>query len=110
MSAAVRPDPDAEPATPVATLYLHPGEIHVTALPTRLTTILGSCVSVCLFDARANVAEGERHIGTANVELARAALERQGIAIGAEDVGGLRGRKLVFAAPDGAAWVKVIGP
>jgi chemotaxis protein CheD len=167
MSAAVRPDPDADPATPVAALYLHPGEIHVTSQPTRLTTILGSCVSVCLFDARARVAgmnhfllprapatgdgstrygdiamdvlvarmltlgasrdrmiaklfgganvlrafgEGELHIGLANVELARAALERQSIAVGAEDVGGTRGRKLVFDAPDGAAWVKVIGP
>jgi len=167
MSAAVQSDPDAEPTPPVAALYLHPGDVHVTVRPTQLTTILGSCVSVCLFDARARVAgmnhfllprapenavastrygdvamdvlvarmlslgasrdrmiaklfgganvlrafgEGELHIGLANVELARLALERQGIAVGAEDVGGPRGRKLVFVAPDGAAWVRVIGP
>jgi chemotaxis protein CheD len=147
--------------------YIHPGEVYVTDRPSRLTTILGSCVSVCLFDADfqvaglnhfllphtpatsetstrygdvamdvlvgrllalgatrqrlvaklfggANVlhafADDARHIGAANVELARALLARQNIPIGAEDVGGTRGRKLVFCAPDGAAWVKVLGP
>ena len=147
--------------------YLHPGDIHALAQPSRVTTILGSCVSVCLFErdgtvggmnhfllpsaptpassstrygdcavdvlvkrllalgasrerliakvfGGANVlhafAEGSRHIGAANVEMARKALARHGIPIGAEDVGGTRGRKLVFSAPDGAAWVKVLGP
>jgi chemotaxis protein CheD len=147
--------------------YLHPGEVHGIAQPSRVTTILGSCVSVCLFErdgvlggmnhfllpsaptvaaastrygdcavdvlvkrllalgatrerliakvfGGANVlhafAEGSRHIGAANVEMARVALARHGIPIGAEDVGGTRGRKLVFSAPDGAAWVKVLGP
>lgn len=147
--------------------YLLPGEVHAISQPSRVTTILGSCVSVCLFErggqfggmnhfllpsapfasqastrygdcavdvlvkrllalgaARerliaklfggANVlhafADGTRHIGAANVEMARDALLRHGISIGAEDVGGTRGRKLVFSAPDGAAWVKVVGP
>jgi chemotaxis protein CheD len=39
--------------------YLHPGQMHATKEPTIITTILGSCVSVCLFDA-------DRRIGGAN--------------------------------------------
>jgi chemotaxis protein CheD len=54
--------------------------------------------------------EGVRHIGAANVEAARAALAGYGIPICAEDVGGTRGRKLMFSAHDGAAWVKVLRP
>ena len=147
--------------------YLHPGGVHAIARPSRVTTILGSCVAVCLYDrvgslgglnhfllpsatsdtdastrygdcavdvlvrrlvalgaaperlvakvfGGANVlhafADGSRHIGQANVEMAHVALARHGIPIGAEDVGGTRGRKLVFSAPDGAAWVEVLGP
>lgn len=167
MSAALLPDSAPGQAAGVAAAYLHPGDVFVTSDPTRVTTILGSCVSVCLFDERAGVAgmnhfllprasasaeasprygdvamsvliarllargasrdriiaklfgganvlrafaEGERHIGTANVDLARATLEQYGIPICAEDIGGTRGRKLVFSAPDGAAWVKAVGP
>ena len=165
MSAAMRPE--SWPRRAYVETYLHPGEVQATAKPTRVTTILGSCVSVCLFERSgelgginhfllpsahtpaastmrygdcavdvlvkrlialgatperliakvfggANVlhafAEGTRHIGAANVDMARAALARHGIPIGAEDVGGTRGRKLVFSAPDGAAWIKVLGP
>jgi len=35
--------------------YLQPGQLHVTPTPTVITTILGSCVSVCLFDVRTRV-------------------------------------------------------
>jgi chemotaxis protein CheD len=31
-------------------VYLHPGEVVASATPLALTTILGSCVGVCLFD------------------------------------------------------------
>jgi chemotaxis protein CheD len=31
-------------------LYLHPGAVAVAAEPSAVTTILGSCVSVCLYD------------------------------------------------------------
>jgi len=31
-------------------VYLHPGQIFATADPAVVTTILGSCVAVCLFD------------------------------------------------------------
>jgi len=31
-------------------IYLHPGQLVVAVTPTVITTILGSCVSVCLWD------------------------------------------------------------
>jgi chemotaxis protein CheD len=31
-------------------LYLHLGHLHAASVPTTVTTILGSCVSVCLYD------------------------------------------------------------
>ena len=31
-------------------LYLHPGQLTASAQPTVVTTILGSCVAVCLWD------------------------------------------------------------
>jgi len=40
---------------PRAATYLHPGDLAVAVQPTAITTILGSCVGVCLFDARAGV-------------------------------------------------------
>jgi chemotaxis protein CheD len=165
MSAAARPEHRA--GYNYHETYLHPGEVRAVSKPTRVTTILGSCVSVCISErggeigginhfllptantvagstmrygdcavdvlvnrlvalgakperltakifGGANVlhafAEGTRHIGAANVEMARKALARHGIPISAEDVGGTRGRKLVFSVPDGAVWVKVLGP
>jgi len=35
--------------------YLHPGQILIATEPTAVTTILGSCVSVCLYDAKRRV-------------------------------------------------------
>ncbi len=39
----------------MGTLYLYPGRLHVDANAVRITTILGSCVSVGLWDARQGV-------------------------------------------------------
>jgi chemotaxis protein CheD len=33
-----------------AKVYLHPGQLFVAAQPSAITTILGSCVSLCLWD------------------------------------------------------------
>ena len=33
-------------------VYLLPGELHASAEPCQIRTILGSCVSICLWDAR----------------------------------------------------------
>jgi len=35
--------------------FLHPGEYYVTREPILISTLLGSCVSVCLFDPEAHV-------------------------------------------------------
>jgi chemotaxis protein CheD len=53
----VRPEPlSSEPAQDALperlSVYLQPGQIHVAAQPTTITTILASCVAVCLFDPR----------------------------------------------------------
>jgi chemotaxis protein CheD len=150
----------------VIEVYLHPGDVFASARPAVVTTILGSCVSVCLTElgtgiggvnhfllaqqrtgenpsprygssaidmlinrvialgasrqklsamvfGGANVLhafqEGVRHIGFANVEIARSLLAQRGIPICAEDVGGTRGRRLVFRAQDGNASVRRLG-
>jgi chemotaxis protein CheD len=37
-------------------LYVHAGDVLTVTEPTRIVTILGSCVSVCLYDPEADVA------------------------------------------------------
>ena len=51
MSAA----PLAEAAVARERVYLHPGHSFVATAPTLVTTILGSCVSVCLWDEERRV-------------------------------------------------------
>ncbi|MEP6999100.1 MAG: chemotaxis protein CheD [bacterium] len=41
-------------------VYLHPGDVYASARPTIVTTILGSCVSVCISD-RASAIGGLNH-------------------------------------------------
>jgi chemotaxis protein CheD len=44
-------EPRATALSPVtARVYLAPGRLHATAEPVQVTTILGSCVAVCLWD------------------------------------------------------------
>lgn len=144
-------------------IYLHPGQFYAAGEGCVVTTILGSCVAVCLCDRHArigginhfllpissnnephshrfgdvavieliakvtalgadpkrlqaklfggaNVIEAfrdrENHLGTQNVRIARALLESAGVPVINEDVGGQRGRKLIFQTDDGAAWIK----
>jgi len=146
-----------------STIYLHPGQIFASAEPCAVTTILGSCVAVCLWDPHlrvgganhfllpdwagnghssarfGNVAierliekvvalggkrenlqaklfggacvieafrDRENHLGMKNVQVARRLLEKGGIPVIAEDVGGRQGRKLIFHVNDGTAWVR----
>jgi chemotaxis protein CheD len=49
MSAMVRYE-----ITPV--VHLHPGQIYIASEPATVTTILGSCVAVCLWDPYARIA------------------------------------------------------
>ena len=47
---AVMQEPGTDAAPARAQVYLHPGHLHSAHAPTTITTILGSCVSVCLYD------------------------------------------------------------
>lgn len=49
------PAPDAGPAPSQRRVYLAPGRLFVSAEPVQVTTILGSCVAVCLWDPDARV-------------------------------------------------------
>jgi chemotaxis protein CheD len=148
-----------------STTYLHPGRLFVSPDPVAVTTILGSCVAVCLFDPvarvggvshhvlhhgpedatdslrfgsvavpelieqvlgigakreklRAKLFGGARvlgpgkktglHLGAKNVEVARQLLSAFVIPVVAEDVGGQRGRKLIFHTEGGRAWVRTV--
>lgn len=151
------------PASPGQSAYLLPGQLFVSAENCTVTTILGSCVSVCLWDPAAQIGginhfllpafngEGlasarfgtiaikelldqlarlgsqkrnllakvfggacvleafrdrQHHLGMQNVEVARAMLEAESIPLVSQDIGGQRGRKLIFHTADGTAWVK----
>jgi chemotaxis protein CheD len=51
MTTAAEPQVETNPAQ----AYLHPGQIFASAEPTLVTTILGSCVAVCLWDPSTGV-------------------------------------------------------
>ncbi len=143
-------------------LFVHPGQVVASATPGVFITILGTCVSVCLFDAKVRVgginhfllpygvglegsaarygnvamerllsevlalgasksrlqakvfggmtgslpASNPRNLGASNVAFALQSLEQERIPVVARDVGGERGRKLIFQSQDGTAWVK----
>jgi chemotaxis protein CheD len=42
----------ADAAVPPAQVFVMPGTLHCAARPTVMTTILGSCVAICLWDRR----------------------------------------------------------
>jgi chemotaxis protein CheD len=161
------PMPPSATATEVSrsAVYLQPGQILLSTEPVKATTILGSCVAVCLWDRRlrlggvnhyllphrlgngqlsprfGNVAiqqlvdglaelgsqrrnleakifggagmfrahrDRDDHLGAKNVDLARSLLREHGIPLVAEDVGGRRGRKLIFHTDSGDAWVRPV--
>jgi len=144
-------------------IYLHPGQLYASGECSMVTTILGSCVALCLWDplkrigginhfllplagsdmtnsprfgaiavptlikkvlylgadpkrlqaklfGGANVIDAFRdrdnHLGLQNVRIARELLEAEAIPVVGEDVGGHKGRKLIFLTDDGSAWVK----
>jgi chemotaxis protein CheD len=145
-------------------VYLQPGQLVASAEPTRVTTILGSCIAVCLWDPAIGVggmnhylmpfrtgdrdasdrfgsvaiprlierlmelgarqprlvakvfggacvigkAQRDDHLGLQNARLAFEVLSQAGIPVEAQDVGGNRGRKLIFHTDDGSAWLKLL--
>jgi chemotaxis protein CheD len=141
--------------------FLQPGQLLVCETPTAITTILGSCVAVCMWDptrriggmnhfmlpmasagaaasprfgvvameelvaglrargarlpflqariyggacmfAHMNPAAGHKHLGAQNVDLALDFVGRRGIELVDVEVGGNRGRKLVFHTDEGS--------
>lgn len=152
------------PTTPPRQLYLQPGQVFASADPALITTVLGSCVCVCLWDPRHGAGganhyllpervgaehslrfghaameelveqmegvgaprrllqakvfggasvirsfeRGNGHLGERNLEVARRFLERERIPVVAEDVGGRRGRKLLFDTCTGMVSVKLL--
>lgn len=130
--------------------FMKPGFIYLTTDPTTISTVLGSGVSVCIYDKTlrsagmnhflypetfdrsnatprfGNIATAHlirmmlengssrknmealvfggafnkeissRNIGSENIRVAQKILDREGILISSEDVGGLKGRKIVF--------------
>ena len=145
--------------------YLHPGRMLAAAEPHVVTTILGSCVAVCLWDQRRGIGglnhyllpyraandersgrfgnaairellerllviggrrrdliakvfggacvmaifrEGGGDLGTKNARMAFQTLEREGIPIVGNDVGGVRGRRLIFQTDDGETRVQLL--
>lgn len=141
--------------------YLIPGKLFAAAQPFAITTILGSAVSLCLWDSAlgigganhvmlsdgpadsdnanryANVAHPallqklvdmgaeiktleakvfggalpnctfgneKNHMGDLNVQATMEFLRSKGIRVAQSEVGGTRGRKLVFQTDDGRAW------
>lgn len=145
--------------------YLHPGQLLISQTPCKVTTILGTCVSVCLFDplerwggmnhfmlpyriegklastqfgcssTASLIREFVRlgcqlqrltaklfggatmHIrpergwllGDENVAVAEEVLKQHGITVVGRDVGGVRGRKLVYRTHDGQCDVIYLG-
>jgi chemotaxis protein CheD len=61
----------------------------------------GACV-VAAFRGR------EEHLGTKNADLALRTLRQEGIPVVADDVGGRRGRKVIFQTDTGVALVRLI--
>ena len=45
----------AAPAAELRNIYLHPGQIATSATPCMISTILGSCVAVCLWDEETGI-------------------------------------------------------
>lgn len=154
---------DAVDEGPRPTVYVHAGQLFASPIGTDVTTILGSCVAICLWDAaigiggmnhymlsfdRGTVSPSLRHgkhateellltlsrfgavrgrlqakvfggacilpsfqqgssdLGQKNIDLARALLLAERIPIVGGDVGGPRGRKLIFSTDSGEARVK----
>ena len=145
--------------------YVQPGQMVLSAEPSTLSTILGSCVAVCVWDrvtgtggmnhfllpsrpgtaaaslrfgdvavpdlvakllalgarreqvdakvfggARVldSMGDGADHLGLRNAETAVDLLRREGIPVIGGDIGGRRGRRVLFDLRTGQAWVRLL--
>jgi len=130
--------------------FLAPGYIYVTARPTNISAVLGSCVAVCVYDRKRKLAGmnhfqypvapdktqatarygdvstrtlirmmiedgsklrhleaqifggahnaeiSRKNIGRENIMIARQSLAKERVKVVSEDIGGEKGRKIVF--------------
>jgi len=144
--------------------YLQPGQLLVTTVPAEVTTILGSCIAVCLWEPQRRIGgmnhfmlpmssvspsasarfgpaameqliekmrdagarlpllrakvfggacmfagmESSTHLGQKNADVALDFLKRRGVEVVQTDVGGSRGRKLIFHTDEGTSWLTSI--
>jgi chemotaxis protein CheD len=159
-------EPEAIALRDDTVVYVHPGHLYVGRGAERVTTILGSCVAVCLHDPVAGIGglnhfllphpsenaerspryarpavehlmdlvlkegaraarlqarviggarvlsafpDDENHLGLRNAAAATALLAEWGTPIISSDIGGNRGRKLVFIPCDGTHKVQLLG-
>lgn len=149
-------------AAPCQRLFVHAGQVVTADGASWLTTIVGSCISVCVWDRRrrwggmnhfvlaeappilaapkqplsygdravpelvdrllargsriadleakvfggANLVGAGNQLGTRNAAVALDLLGGRGIHVVARDVGGRRGRKVIFGTADGAVLVR----
>lgn len=159
---AVRDDSIFHAGDGTRSLYLHAGQLIAAIEPTQITTVLGSCVAICVWDPKLRIGgmnhymlpmnpaandRAERFADTAtaalfsrlialgvsasrleakvfggasvlgiagsvlgqrNVLAARQQLAERSVPIVAEDVGGNKGRKLVFRTDTGFSTVKIV--
>ena len=144
-------------------VHLYPGQQFLSSDGVLVSTILGSCVAVCLYDVTCTAGginhfmlpgtgptpgpryakdaiemllsqlvalgarrsrleaklfggasvlklgtDSSRDLGARNIEAARVKLAEERIPVVNEDVGGRRGRKLVFSTADGTAFVRQV--
>lgn len=158
-------EPRTGPSRALDQVYVYPGQLYASDRPCAISTILGTCVSVCLWDPTSRigglnhyllpfpaaerdtsprfgstaidqllekvlalgakrralaakvfggmtslfaVSAGRPDLGAGNVALALERLEAERIPVLARDVGGERGRKLVFHLDDGSVWVRTL--
>ncbi|MEO8033338.1 MAG: chemotaxis protein CheD [Acidobacteriota bacterium] len=160
---AAAPSATSVDVAPRPTVYVHAGQMFASPVGTEITTILGSCVAICLWDSAVGIGglnhymlpvdkgssrsslrhgdsateqllaelarfgasrrrlqakifggacilrgfqQGGSDLGQKNVDVARTLLQNEHIPIVGEDVGGPRGRKLIFSSDNGEALVK----
>ena len=108
------------PLQPAAQSVTESGRFGNVAIPTLIERLveLGSKrrnLSAKMFGGASIFAKstapdrGSHHsVGTKNIEIAHRLLNEARIPVAATDLGGFRGRKVIFHVHDGAAWVRKV--
>ncbi len=69
------------PASTLRSVYLHPGQLHVATQPSVVTTILGSCVAVCVWDPARGIGGINHYLLPTGVKTAANGLRYGNVAI-----------------------------